>query len=145
MRATGIAATALALFAATAATAAAERSAPAAAKQLHRVNVTMREDVVDTSTDVALHGRTVFVVHNKGSEKRSFVIARHRGVLPHFFFFAAIPFVPTSQVSAKIVLPSGGKRRLTLDLPAGQYVLVNSQATTGVPIVANAVHALREG
>jgi hypothetical protein len=145
MRTAGIAATALALFAATASTAVAEHAAPSAGKQLHRVNVTMREDVVDASTDVALRGRTVFVVRNKGSEKRSFVIARHRGVLPHFFFNAAIPFVPTSQVSAKVVLPSGGKRLLTLDLPAGDYVLVNSQSTTGVPIVANAARALRAG
>jgi hypothetical protein len=150
-----IGATALALFAATASTAAAEHAGPAAGKQLHRVNVALRGDVVDTSTNVALHGRTVFVVHNKGSEKRSFVIARHRGVLPHFFFNdyffndffvnQAIPFVPVSEVSARVVLPGGSERRLTLDLPAGRYVLVNSRSTSGVPIVANAVHALREG
>jgi hypothetical protein len=85
VRATGIA-TGLALFAASASTAAAAHACPAAAEQLHRVSVTLGQDIVDTSTNVALHGRTVFVVHDKGSEKRSFVIARHRGLLPRFFF-----------------------------------------------------------
>jgi hypothetical protein len=150
-----IGATALALFAATASTAAAEHAKPAAGQQLHRVNVTLRGDVVDSSTNVTLHGRTVFVVHNKGSKTRSFVIARHRGVLPHFFFNdyffnnffvnKAVPFVPVSEVSARVVLPGGSERRLKLDLSTGRYVLVNSQSTTGVPIVANAVQALRAG
>jgi hypothetical protein len=143
-----IGATALALFAATASTAAAEHAGPAAGKQLHRVDVTMREDVVATSTEAALHGRTVFVIRNKGGEKRSFVIARHQGVLPHFLLNdrnTAIPFVPVSEVSARVALPGGSERRLKLDLPAGRYVLVTTESTTGVPIVANAVHVLREG
>ena len=117
-------------------------ASPTSKTTIPTVTVTLEDGAISASSGHAASGPTVFVVRNRGSEPRVLVVARHRGALPHFFFLAAVPFVPKPEVSGRLVLPIGGEGKLKLTLRTGHYLLVDSQTTGGTRIIANAFTGL---
>ncbi len=105
--------------------------------------VNMADGALSATDREVAGGPIVIIVHNLSSGRRSFLVVRHSGRLPGYSARGAGPFVPAADVVRRVVVAPGGGRRLELSLPAGHYVLVESQTNSGAPIVANGVSALR--
>ena len=105
--------------------------------------VNMADGALSATDRNVVGGPIVIIVHNLSSERRSFLVVRHTGRLPHNSGGAAAPFVPAADVVRRAVLAPGGGQRLEVSLPAGHYLLVESQTNSGTPIIANGTDALR--
>ena len=95
------------------------------------VNVSLQRGGIGYTPSHLMTGSTTLVVHNSRPAAVTFVIARHSGGMASLPSYIGMPFIPREEIVARTRLSSNTRRRVSLMLAHGNYLVLTSKGKPG--------------